>query len=156
MQSGSICLLPKRVVGAVEHSGAHRQKRIDALRDPAHPSSLRTAGLVDPGTGSTFEALERRGYIVYRHTGFPEDPLVSIQITPAGRKLVRPALSIQLPKRLPTGSLREWHWRALALAYAARQSGGIKQEGSYYGRIGWNTQLIEVDNKGAVFLIEMA
>ena len=102
---------------------------------------LRTAGLVDPGTGSTFEALERRSYIVCRHTGFPEDPIISIQITPAGRKLVRQALSIQLPKRLPTGSLKEWHWRALALAYAARQTGGIKQDGSYYGRIGWNTWL---------------
>jgi len=102
---------------------------------------LRTAGLVDPGTGSTFEALESRGYIVCRHTGFPEDPLISLQITPAGRKLVRQALSIQLPKRLPTGSLREWHWRALALAYAARQIGGIKQDGSSYGRIGWKTWL---------------
>lgn len=102
---------------------------------------LRTAGLIDPGTGSTFEALESRGYIACRHTGFPEDPLISIQITPAGRKLVRQALSIQLPKRLPTGSLQEWHWRARALTYAARHTDGIKQDGSYYGRIGWNTWL---------------
>jgi hypothetical protein len=54
---------------------------------------------------------------------------------------VRQALSIQLPKRPPTGSLQEWHWRALALAYAARHTSGIKQDGSSYGRIGWNTWL---------------
>ena len=102
---------------------------------------LRTAGMVDPGTGSTFEALETWGYIVCRYTGFPDDPLISIQITPAGRKLVRQALSIQLHKWLLAGSLQEWHWRALVLTYAAKHTGGIKQDGSYYGRIGWNTWL---------------
>ena len=70
--------------------------------------------VVDPGTGATFEALEKRGYILcrYEHVAGLGDPLVYIQITPAGRKLVRCATGEQREKPLPLGTLREWHWKA--------------------------------------------
>ncbi|HXL37077.1 MAG TPA: hypothetical protein VN954_07745 [Ktedonobacteraceae bacterium] len=68
---------------------------------------LNVAHLVDPGTGATFEELEKRGYILCRNepvSGFG-DPLVYIQITPAGRKLVRSATGEQREKSLPPGTL---------------------------------------------------
>src|SRR5579864_8950950 len=53
---------------------------------------LKVAGLVDPGTGATFESLEKRGYILCRYEPVGAfDPLVYVQITPKGRKLVRAA-----------------------------------------------------------------
>jgi len=68
---------------------------------------LNVAHLVDSGTGATFEELEKRGYILCRNepvSGFG-DPLVYIQITPAGRKLVRSATGEQREKSLPPGTL---------------------------------------------------
>jgi hypothetical protein len=101
---------------------------------------LKAAQLVDPGTGSTFEALEKRGYIQCRYEGLPDDPFVHILLTPKGRKLVREATG-QKPDRLATGQLREWHWRALAEAWKARPEGLNNEWGGDYGRIGWNTWL---------------
>jgi hypothetical protein len=80
---------------------------------------LKVAHLADTGTGATFEELEKRGYILCRCepvSGFG-DPLVYIQITPAGRKLVRSATGEQREKALPPGTLREWHWRAMVEAW---------------------------------------
>jgi hypothetical protein len=74
---------------------------------------LKAARLVDPGTGSTFQAMEKRGYIQCRYEGDPVDPTVHIQITTKGRKLVREATG-QKADRLPAGQLPEWHWRVLA------------------------------------------
>jgi hypothetical protein len=43
---------------------------------------LKIADLVDPGTGATFEALEKRGYILCRYKPVVGgDPLVYVQIT---------------------------------------------------------------------------
>jgi hypothetical protein len=51
-------------------------------------------------------------------------------------------------RRLPPGTLREWHWRALARAYAAGAE-GVEISGAGYGRIGWRTwlRLIGYSNK---------
>ena len=70
--------------------------------------------MVDPGTGATFEALEKRGHILckYEPVAGLGDPLVYIQIAPARRKLVRSATGEQREKPLPPGTLREWHWKA--------------------------------------------
>ena len=86
--------------------------------------------------------LVSRGYILCR--GNPKNPPIFIQITPAGRKLVRNALSIKLPKRLPVGGLQEWHWRALATAYIARETPGVESETWWvregdYGGISYKT-----------------
>lgn len=103
---------------------------------------LRITGLGyrDHGTGSTFAALERRGLILCR---YERDvlglPILFVQITKAGRKLVRDALGIQVPKALPPGTLREWHWKAMVLAWKSRPAGVIKDV--TYGHIGWNTWL---------------
>jgi hypothetical protein len=111
---------------------------------------------ISEGTGSTLEALEKRGLIAMQHLsaemlrsrgiiaswqGFLEpDPIPVIQITPAGRKLVRQALGVQMTQHV-TGTLQEWHWRALTLAYAAREGKGVAMESGKYGRIGWKTWL---------------
>jgi len=75
-------------------------------------------GLVDPGTGSTFEALRERGLILVKY-----DHAVLVRLTTKGRRLAREALGLQAPKSLPAGTLQEWHWRALVYAYKARGSG---------------------------------
>jgi len=102
------------------------------------------AGVVDPGTGSTFEALEKRGYILVKYdraTSHPlSDTLVYVRLTTPGRKLVRQALGLAAPKKAPLGELREWHWRALVEAWKAGDE-GLRDEGRGYGRIGWNTWL---------------
>ncbi len=102
---------------------------------------------ISEGTGSTLEALERRGLIEVRYdidtyNGrriLTNEPIPAIQITKAGRALVRKALSVPSGKQV-VGTLQEWHWRALAKAYEAEEH-GVRQEGLGYGRIGWNTWL---------------
>ncbi|MBE3561778.1 MAG: hypothetical protein IMW89_21525 [Ktedonobacteraceae bacterium] len=81
-------------------------------------------GYRDPGTGSTFAALERRGLLITRYEpGSLGAPILFVQITKAGRKLVREALGESAPKTLPAGTLRAWHWRALVHAYQAGEQG---------------------------------
>ena len=59
---------------------------------------LKAANLVDPGTGTTFEALEMRGYMLIRYKpAIAGDPLMYVQITPKGRKLVRNATGVDAP-----------------------------------------------------------
>jgi hypothetical protein len=85
---------------------------------------VESMGYRDRGTGSTFAALERRGLILCR---YERDvlgiPILFVQITKAGRKLVRDALGLKAPKALPPGTLREWHWRALVHVYRAGEQG---------------------------------
>ena len=114
---------------------------------------------ISEGTGSTLEALEKRGLIAMQHLSvealrsrgiitkwqgiLEPEPIPVIEITPLGRKMVRQALGIQMTRHV-TGTLQEWHWRALVLAYVAREGKGVAMEyGHYgdYGRIGWKTWL---------------
>lgn len=93
--------------------------------------------LVDPGTGSTFSALARRGLILYEEgDGF----MARIRLTTLGRKVARFGLGESAPKRLAPGTLREWHWRALCALYADWLAHG---EGlAETNRVaGWNTWL---------------
>jgi hypothetical protein len=108
--------------------------------------------IIDQGTGSTFEALEIRGYITMRHTSVPfSDPIPWIRISPKGRKLVRLATDEKRPAKQSVGTLREWHWRALVRAYESYLSGdrGLEDEWSLakYGGIGWNTWLRLINYK---------
>ena len=105
------------------------------------------AGVVDPGTGSTFEALEKRGYILVKYeriTSHPlSDTLVSVRLTTTGRKLVRQALELSAPKKAPVGELRERHWRALCRAYVRGNQGmGYDSDtGDGFGYVSWKTCL---------------
>jgi hypothetical protein len=104
---------------------------------------IQGAGYRDEGTGSTFNALERRGLVLCKYEtdswGFQ---ILFVQITKEGRKLVRDALGLTAPKAPVVGTLQEWHWRALAKAYATGSKGvGDGGGSSRYGRIGWNTWL---------------
>src|SRR6266849_6302079 len=92
-----------------------------ACNDSPLRRSLNASGLVDTGTGSTFKALEKRGYIRCRYP-HPGTKVLDIQITPKGRKLVR-EVSEKASERLPIGTLRQWHWRALAEAWKGRPEG---------------------------------
>lgn len=113
-------------------------------------SRLRSNKLINEGTGSTFEALERRGLIKCRYSyktrdGIPVlmapgESILAVQITPAGRKLVREATG-EKPVRMVPGTLQEWHWIALAKAYKARPQGLKSEVTGRYGNIGWGTWL---------------
>lgn len=107
---------------------------------------LERSGVVDSGTGSTFTALERRGLIDHRERYEPGiaslEPLTSVRLTRKGRALARKLLGESAPKKLPKGTLREWHWNALARLYEA--GGELSSEfhvSGCYGGIGWKTWL---------------
>jgi hypothetical protein len=71
-------------------------------------------------------------------------PILFVQITRVGRKLVRDALGLKAPKSLPVGTLREWHWRALCRAYVRGEQGmgGYDIDlGDGFGYVSWNTCL---------------
>jgi hypothetical protein len=105
---------------------------------------LLEAHLVDEGTGSTFESLERRGLIACRDARDPLGvPILFVQMTSKGRRLARSLTGERRERPLPTGTLRAWHWKALVVAYLAGNE-GVKQEYAFsgrYGGIGWNTWL---------------
>lgn len=100
---------------------------------------------VDPGTGSTFEALDSRGFILRRweDSAIPGQPILFVQLTPKGRKMVRAAMDYQAPQKLPVGTLREWHWRALCRAWVRGDQGmGYDQDlEDGFGYVSWNTCL---------------
>lgn len=108
---------------------------------------IKDAGMVDPGTGSTFKALEERGLILARSEGATlhsrSELIVNIRLTTLGRRVARTGLGDTPSRTLPVGTLREWHWRALCHAYA-RGDQGIHYDtdaGDGYGYISWKTCL---------------
>lgn len=105
---------------------------------------IEDAGYRDEGTGSTFAALDYRGLVLCKYEpGSLGGPILFVQITKAGRKLVRDALSVKAPKALPVGTLRQWHWCALCRAYVRAEQGiGYdKDTGDGFGYVSWNTCL---------------
>jgi DNA-binding Xre family transcriptional regulator len=100
---------------------------------------LSKANLVDPGTGSTFQALERRNLIECEG----EVPDLDIKLTSFGRKVARIGLEVALPKKPskkpPKGMLSEIAWKALGLAYCAGEQGIKPQWGFRYAGIHSNT-----------------
>lgn len=114
--------------------------------DSALYTRLRTAGLVDPGTGSTWTALENRRLVQCRYV--PDTfgmQLLEVQITALGRKLVRAATGEQRPKPPPKGQLRERQWAALARLYAAGDVGVSHDEMLYSrGSFDWMRTLLRL------------
>jgi len=99
--------------------------------------------LVDAGTGSTFDALARRGLILTRtspigtYQGLVD--LLYLRLTTTGRKVARAGLGEKPPVRSPPGSVREWHWRALVKAYRAGDKGLRSEYGDDYASISYLT-----------------
>jgi len=58
------------------------------------------------------------------------------------------------PRGRSSGALREWHWHALAKAYAADDEGLGGEDGDY-ARIGWNTWLRLRDYKRGALVEEV-
>jgi hypothetical protein len=108
--------------------------------DSALYTRLHAAGLVDPGTGATWQALEDRGLVQCRYVSDAFGQLLEVQITPAGRKVVRTAIGEQRPKPAPKGQLRERQWAALARLYAAGDE-GIDHDTLTYSRGGFDWYL---------------
>jgi hypothetical protein len=107
---------------------------------------LEREGVVSEGTGSTFSALARRGLIDHRERYEPHiaslEPLTSVRLTRKGRALSRKLLGESAPKKLPKGTLREWHWNALArLVEAGGELSSERHTSGCYGGIGWKTWL---------------
>jgi hypothetical protein len=117
--------------------------------------------LIDEGTGSTFNALESRGFITCKYTWKRRDGdrealerFLMLQITPAGRKLVRSATGAKAYQPGSPGILREWHWKAMVEAWKARPAGLKSEYGEDYGHIGWNTWLRLRDYKAGPLIEE--
>ena len=85
--------------------------------------------LIDEGTGSTFNALESRGFITCKYTRTRRngertfDSFLMLQITKEGRALVRTATGAKAYRPGAPGILQEWHWKALAEAWKDRPAG---------------------------------
>ncbi len=105
--------------------------------DSALYMRLHAAGLVDPGTGSTWTALENRKLVQCRYVPAFGVRLLEVQITPLGRKVVRAATGERPAPRLPKGTLRERQWAALARLYAAGDAGELSWD-MMYGRGGFD------------------
>jgi hypothetical protein len=84
-------------------------------------AAIKAVAKIDQGTGSTFTALADRGFIQVTERGPSRYP--HIRVTPAGRKLVRSWTGAKAYKAPPTGTLQEWHWRALAKVYVVGDAG---------------------------------
>jgi hypothetical protein len=118
--------------------------------------ALRGAGLVDPGTGSTWQALEDRKLVRCRYA--PDAfgvQLLEVQITPLGRKVVRAATGEQRPKSPPKGQLRERQWAALARLYAAGAAGELSEDMMYSrGGFDWMRTLLRLRDYSGGALME--
>jgi hypothetical protein len=107
----------------------------DVALDVASPlkQSICDEHLVDPGTGSTFQALEQRKLIECRGAV----PQLDVKLTPLGRKVARTGLGEPSPRRTrtPKGMLSEAAWEALVLAYAAGAEGLHEGWGFRFGGV---------------------
>lgn len=131
--------------------------------DPPSPlyTKIQKAGFVDPGTGSTFEALASRGYIEKRYQKdptFPDLSILSVQITPKGRALIRNNDPAYQPKpNQIKGQLTESQWRCLKILYEAGET-GVESNGSGYGygptKMAWPTLLRLRDYKPQALMQE--
>jgi hypothetical protein len=90
----------------------------------------------------------------YRLKRFPRKPSASqYQITRLGRRVVRAGIGEVREKPLPTGTLREHHWRALEMAFRAGDAGLESTGHGYYGSLAWRTW-VRLRNYKAGSLVE--
>ena len=97
--------------------------------------------MVDQGTGSTFSALADRGLVsVQWHRDQRARPgrAAPAHVDRGAAAQRAPGPGGKAYKAPPAGTLKEWHWRALAKAYAAGDE-GLEGEYGAYARIGERT-----------------
>ncbi len=101
---------------------------------------VKKLGLVDQGTGSTFSALADRGLVSvqWHRINVYGQGVPHLRISTRGRQLARSWTGRKAYKAPPAGTLKEWHWRALAKAYAAGDE-GLQGEYGVYAHIGERT-----------------
>jgi hypothetical protein len=94
---------------------------------------IKKLGLVDQGTGSTFSALADRGLVSvqWHRVNVDGQGVPHLRMTTKGRQLARSWTGAKAYKPPPAGTLKEWHWRALAKAYAAGEEGLEGEYGVY-------------------------
>jgi hypothetical protein len=115
---------------------------VPILGRPGSPlwKRIKKLGMVDQGTGSTFAALADRGLVSvqWHPVNVHGQGVPHLRMSTKGRQLARSWTGAKAYKAPPPGTLKEWHWRALAKAYAAGDDG---LEGSYgvYAHIGERT-----------------
>ncbi|MCT7958506.1 hypothetical protein [Laspinema palackyanum] len=95
---------------------------------------LKTADVVDPGTGSTFKALATRKLIEIDYC-YPVKDWFKCKLTRLGRAVVRAGLGVQSPKKLPPRTLRDYQWKALVAAWQAGNE-GLRADGERSGDYG--------------------
>ena len=93
-------------------------------------STLKDAGIHDPGAGSSLAALERRGLLLVRHDlrylpVLGPVTVVQVRMTTAGRAAVRAGLGTAAPRKTPKGLLSSWLFKQLAKVAAAEPDGLI-------------------------------
>lgn len=99
---------------------------------------VKEAGVVDPGTGSTFKALATRELIQVRYP-YDDFQWLDCKLTKQGRAVARAGLGLVAPKKPPVGQLKERQWAALAAAYAVGFQGVKKDENLNYGGFSWES-----------------
>jgi hypothetical protein len=102
--------------------------------------AIKKASKIDQGTGATFSSLADRGLITVRWKvrNARGNTVPYLRMTTSGRRLVRSWTGQKAYKAPPAGTLKEWHWRALAKAYVAGDE-GLEGEYGVYARIGERT-----------------
>jgi hypothetical protein len=102
--------------------------------------AIKKASRIDQGTGATFAALADRQLVTVRWKvrNARGNTVPYVRMTTAGRRLVRSWTGATAYKAPPPGTLKEWHWRALAKAYAAGEE-GLEGEYGVYAHIGERT-----------------
>lgn len=101
---------------------------------------IKKLGLVNQGTGSTFCALGDRGLVnvQWHRVDVRGQGVPHLRMTTNGRKLARSWTGAKAYRAPPSGTLKEWHWRALVKAYAAGDA-GLEGEYGDYAHIGERT-----------------
>jgi hypothetical protein len=106
---------------------------------------------IDQGTGATFAVLADRGLVEVRWGGYNvhRQRKPDLRLTAAGRRLARSWTGVKAFKAPPAGTLKEWHWRALAKAYGGGAAGVAGGEG-----VGWSMWLRLLDYKWGALVEE--
>jgi hypothetical protein len=112
--------------------------KLNLARDPNLKAAMKREGLIDEGTGSTFNALETRKLIECREDFTKRGAfLAEVQLTKFGRAVARAGCGEKPPKRRTLGQLRERQWAALVAAWIAGDEGVKKDDCLNYGGFSW-------------------
>lgn len=100
---------------------------VHALDDPSDLAlRLTRQGFTDEGTGSTWQALARRGLVLTRYVPHPvlqREQLLEVRLTPLGRRVVRAGDPAAATPKRPAGALTEYQWRQLVRVVEAMPAG---------------------------------